>query len=82
MSDDKDLQALDVRNRTKEQAVMALFRAEITYLLSRGWQMLCGTRDNRYYVAPGEDYKNKDIKLYTHDEACKIQKEKDGWYDV
>jgi hypothetical protein len=73
----KELHPSDVRNRTKEEATWILYRAEMTYLAARGWDMLCGTSDNRFYVAPGDDYKSKDYKPYTHDEALKIQKEKD-----
>jgi len=73
----KELHPSDVRNRTKEEATWILYRAEMTYLTSRGWIMLCGTPDGRYYVAPGDEENLKDATLYTHDEALKIQKEKD-----
>ena len=73
----KELHPSDVRNRTKEESKMILFRSEMTYLMSRGWNMLCGTPDSRYYVAPGEEDNLKEAHLYTHDEALKIQKEKD-----
>ena len=73
----KDLHPLDVRNRTKEEAMMTLFRAETTYLSSRGWIVLCGTPDNKYYVARGEEHNLKSATLYTHDEALSIQKNKD-----
>jgi len=76
--DKKELHPLDVRNWTKEESMQKLFKAEMTYLASRGWQMLCGTRDSRYYVSPEDDYKAEETKLYTHDEALQIQKEKDS----
>ena len=73
----KELHPSDVRNRTKEEAVRILFKSEMTYLASRGWTLLCGTRDDKYYVAPGDEEFLKDATRYTHDEALKIQKEKD-----
>ena len=78
----KELHSLDVRNQTKEEAVRRLFQAETTYLASRGWTMLCGTQDNKYYVLPGIEYQAIDAVLYSHEEALKIQKEKDRELEV
>lgn len=62
---------------TKSEAVFKLFRAEMTYLIARGWDTLLGHPDEKYYVPPGVDYKADGAKLCTHEEALAIQKEKD-----
>jgi hypothetical protein len=73
----KELHPLDIRNYSKEEACRLLWRAEMTYLGARGWITLCGIPD-KYYVAPGDDYKDDKTILYSHEEALKIQKEKDN----
>lgn len=67
----------DVRNRTKEESCRILFQAEMTYLASRGWTFLCGI-PGRYMIAPGEDLKATNVPRFSHEEALKIQKEKDA----
>lgn len=68
---------LDVRDTPKERAQWLLFRAEMLYLRSRGWEMVCGVTNN-YMVKPGEDYRLPEAVLYSHEEALKIQKESDA----
>ena len=69
----------DIRDRTKEESMQILFRAEVHYLLARGWDRLVGTRDNRYYVAPGASGPYTDEMLHTHSQALQIQKVTDRW---
>jgi hypothetical protein len=77
-SAEQKLHPLDIRNWTKEEAMWKLFKAEMTYLGARGWTMLCGTPDDKLYIEPGVvDYRAGDVRLYSHEEALKIQKEKD-----
>ena len=78
---DKKYSPQDVRNRTRKEAMWHLYRAEMTYLHSAGWQPLCGTQDSKCWVAPKDDYKLTETPLYTISESLKIQKEKDGYYD-
>jgi hypothetical protein len=69
---------VDIRTQTKDESVWKLFKAEMLYLGARGWTMLVGTTDDRSYVAPGDDHRIPGTQIYTHEEALKIQKEKDS----
>lgn len=71
-----DLDKLDVRLHSKDESMRRLWQAEFVYLMSRGWIPLYGIED-KFLVAPGDDYKSPDIALHSHEEALKIQKEKD-----
>lgn len=64
-------------NKEEQLVYMDLFRAELRHLTRRGWQALCGTQDAHCMVAPGDNYIGLNVILYTHEEALKLQKEKD-----
>jgi hypothetical protein len=63
---------LELTDWTKEEAVWYLYRAEVFYLIARGWNMLAGHPDEKYYLSP-----LKDNIYYSHEEAINIQKQKD-----
>lgn len=80
MSEQK-VHLLDIKRQTKQEACFYLWKAEMTYLMSRGWETLVGGSSPKCFVAPGDDYRSPDCVFYTHDEALVIQKEKDEYTD-
>jgi hypothetical protein len=67
----KDLHPNDLRNWTKGEAKHRLFKIEMLYLVSRGWQILCGVPLSEGYVSP------IDGKIFSHEDAVTFQKQMD-----
>lgn len=64
----------DVRLWSKDTATLYLFKAELTYLQSRGWTNLIGRSDSKCMIFLD---KSKIPTYYSHEEALSIQKKKD-----